>query len=113
MRVIDAVDGRADEASPVRLQARPRHHPAVHRRRGDAGKGAELGATKWRKWTDAEFVLNADAGGGGFTRDGKPLGFGLQTSEKTFQSYYVRVRTPAGTARGRGPTTPSTSWPMP
>ena len=60
------------------------------------GRGAELGATEWRKWTDAEFVLNADAGGGGFTRDGKPLGFGLQTSEKTFQSYYFRVRNPGG-----------------
>ena len=60
------------------------------------GKGAELGATEWRKWTDAEFVLNADAGGGGFTRDGKPLGFGLQTSEKTYQSYYFRVRNPGG-----------------
>lgn len=60
------------------------------------GKGAELGATEWRKWTDAEFVLNADAGGGSFTRDGRPLGFGLQTSEKTFQSYYMRVRNPGG-----------------
>jgi acetylornithine deacetylase/succinyl-diaminopimelate desuccinylase-like protein len=60
------------------------------------GKGAELGATEWRRWTEAEFVLNADAGGGGFTRDGKPLGFGLQTSEKTFQSYYFRVRNPGG-----------------
>jgi acetylornithine deacetylase/succinyl-diaminopimelate desuccinylase-like protein len=60
------------------------------------GRGAELGATEWRKWTEAEFVLNADAGGGGFTRDGKALGFGLQTSEKTFQSYYFRVRNPGG-----------------
>lgn len=60
------------------------------------GKGAELGATDWRRWTDAEFALNADAGGGSFTRDGKPLGFGLQTSEKTFQSYYLRVRNPGG-----------------
>jgi acetylornithine deacetylase/succinyl-diaminopimelate desuccinylase-like protein len=58
--------------------------------------GAELGATKWRKWTDAEFVLNADAGGGSFDRDGKPLGFGLQTSEKTYQDYYFRVRNPGG-----------------
>ena len=49
-----------------------------------------------RRWTDAEFALNADAGGGAFTRDGKPLGFGLQTSEKTFQSYYLRVRNPGG-----------------
>ena len=60
------------------------------------GKGAELGATEWRKYTEAEFALNADAGGGGFTRDGKPLGFGLQTSEKTFQSYYFRVHNPGG-----------------
>jgi acetylornithine deacetylase/succinyl-diaminopimelate desuccinylase-like protein len=60
------------------------------------GKGAELGATDWRKWTDAEFVLNADAGGGSFTRDGEPLGFGLQTSEKTYQSYYFRTHNPGG-----------------
>jgi acetylornithine deacetylase/succinyl-diaminopimelate desuccinylase-like protein len=60
------------------------------------GMGAELGATEWRKWTEAEFVLNADGGGGAFTADGKPLGFGLQTSEKTYQSYYVRVRNPGG-----------------
>ncbi len=60
------------------------------------GKGAELGATEWRKWTEAEFVLNADGGGGSFTRDGQPLGFGLQTSEKIYQSYYFRVRNPGG-----------------
>jgi acetylornithine deacetylase/succinyl-diaminopimelate desuccinylase-like protein len=60
------------------------------------GRGAELGATEWRKWTDAEFVLNADAGGGGFTPDGRPLGFGLQTSEKTYQDYYFRVRNRGG-----------------
>ncbi|MBA3669123.1 MAG: M20/M25/M40 family metallo-hydrolase [Sphingomonas sp.] len=60
------------------------------------GKGAELGATEWRKWTEAEFALNADAGGFGFTRDGAPLGAGLQTSEKTFQSYYFRARNPGG-----------------
>ena len=45
---------------------------------------------------EAEFALNADAGGGAFTRDGKPLGFGLQTSEKTFQTYSFRVRNPGG-----------------
>ena len=59
-------------------------------------RGAELGATAWRKWTDAEFVLNADAGGGSFTPDGKPLGFGLQTSEKIFQSYYFRAHNRGG-----------------
>ncbi|MEO6199437.1 MAG: M20/M25/M40 family metallo-hydrolase [Sphingomicrobium sp.] len=60
------------------------------------GKGAELGATEWRKWTDAEFALNADAGGSGFTRDGAPLGSGLQTSEKTFQTYFFRATNPGG-----------------
>jgi len=60
------------------------------------GKGAELGATEWRKWTDAEFVLNADAGGGSFERDGTPLGFGLQTSEKTYQTYTFRTTNPGG-----------------
>jgi acetylornithine deacetylase/succinyl-diaminopimelate desuccinylase-like protein len=60
------------------------------------GRGAELGATDWRKWTEAEFVLNADAGGGGFERDGTPLGFGLQTSEKTYQTYIFRTTNPGG-----------------
>ena len=60
------------------------------------GKGAELGATEWRKWTDAEFALNADAGDGAFTRDGRPLGFALQTSEKTYQTYTFRTTNPGG-----------------
>lgn len=60
------------------------------------GRGAELGTTEWRKLTDAEFALNADAGDGSFTSAGKPLGFAFQTSEKTYQSYTLRVRNPGG-----------------
>ena len=60
------------------------------------GKGAELGTTIWRQWTDAEFALNSDAGSGAFTASGRSLGFGLQTSEKIFQSYRFRVRNPGG-----------------
>jgi acetylornithine deacetylase/succinyl-diaminopimelate desuccinylase-like protein len=60
------------------------------------GKGAELGATEWRKWTDAEFALNADAGDCGFTRSGVPIGCGLQTSEKTYQTYVFHVTNPGG-----------------
>lgn len=60
------------------------------------GRGAELGATEWRKWTEAEFALNADAGGGAFTRDGRSLGFGLQTAEKTYQTYYLRTHNRGG-----------------
>ena len=62
----------------------------------NSGRGAELGATEWRKLTDAEFALNADAGGGGFLKDGSALGFGLQTSEKMYQSFAFTVKNPGG-----------------
>jgi acetylornithine deacetylase/succinyl-diaminopimelate desuccinylase-like protein len=60
--------------------------------------GAKLGASEWRAkgWTDAEYGLNSDGGGGGFTSDGRPLGFGLQTAEKTYQSYDLTVRNRGG-----------------
>ena len=51
------------------------------------GKGAERAATEWRDLVDAEFALNADAGGGAFTPDGRLLGFSIQTSEKMYQSF--------------------------
>ena len=60
--------------------------------------GAKLGATEWRQkgWTDGEFALNSDGGGGAFTADGRPLGFGIQTAEKTYQSYDLTVRNRGG-----------------
>lgn len=58
--------------------------------------GARLGATEWLKDSGAEFALNADAGGGAYTADGKPLGFGIQTAEKIFQSYHFTVRNRGG-----------------
>jgi acetylornithine deacetylase/succinyl-diaminopimelate desuccinylase-like protein len=60
------------------------------------GKGASLGATEWREWTDAEFALNSDGGGGAFTADRRPLGFGLDTAEKTYQSFTFTVRNKGG-----------------
>lgn len=48
--------------------------------------GARLGASEWKDMLDAEFALNADSGGGAFTRDFRPLGFGLQVAEKVFQT---------------------------
>lgn len=60
------------------------------------GRGAELGATQWRELIDAEFALNSDGGGGAFTADGRPLGYGLQTAEKTYQSYNLSVRNRGG-----------------
>jgi acetylornithine deacetylase/succinyl-diaminopimelate desuccinylase-like protein len=61
-----------------------------------SGNGARLAATEWRKWTDADFALNSDGGGGGFSRDGRPLGFTLQTAEKTYSMYTFTVRNPGG-----------------
>jgi acetylornithine deacetylase/succinyl-diaminopimelate desuccinylase-like protein len=58
--------------------------------------GARLGADEWLKPYGAEFALNADAGGGAYTRDGKPLGFGLQTAEKTYQTYFFTARNRGG-----------------
>ncbi len=61
-----------------------------------AGNGALRAATEWRDLVDAEYALNADAGGGAYTKDMKPLGFGFQTSEKMFQSYWLTARNPGG-----------------
>jgi acetylornithine deacetylase/succinyl-diaminopimelate desuccinylase-like protein len=60
------------------------------------GNGAVLGATEWRKWTDAEFALNSDGGGGGFAKDGRALGFSMQTAEKTYSMYSFTVRNRGG-----------------
>jgi acetylornithine deacetylase/succinyl-diaminopimelate desuccinylase-like protein len=60
------------------------------------GNGAKLGATEWRQLTDAEYALNSDGGGGAFLMNGTPLGFALQTAEKTFQSYHFTVRNKGG-----------------
>ena len=45
---------------------------------------------------DAEYALNADAGGGAFTADGRSLGFGIQTAEKIFQCYHFTARNKGG-----------------
>ena len=60
------------------------------------GNGARLGSTEWRNLLDAEYALNADAGGGAYTRDGRSLGFGIQTAEKIFQSYHFTARNKGG-----------------
>ena len=60
------------------------------------GRGAALGATEWRQWTDSEFALNSDGGGGAFTADGRQLGFGIDTAEKTYQTFTFSVRNRGG-----------------
>ncbi len=60
------------------------------------GDGARRAATEWRSLIDAEYALNADAGGGAFAEDGTPMGFGLQTSEKIYQDFSFTVRNRGG-----------------
>ena len=61
------------------------------------GIGADNGATKWLDLLGhPEFGLNADGGGGGVLSDGTPVGFSVQTSEKTFAGYTLTVRNRGG-----------------
>lgn len=60
------------------------------------GNGALKGATEWRALTEAEFALNSDGGSGVFLAAGTPLGYGLQTAEKTFQTFHFTVRNKGG-----------------
>jgi acetylornithine deacetylase/succinyl-diaminopimelate desuccinylase-like protein len=60
------------------------------------GRGAELASTEWLDLSTIDFGLNADAGGGVFLADGRLLGFGLQTAEKTYQSYMLTATNPGG-----------------
>ena len=66
------------------------------------GNGAVLGATEWRKWTDAEFALNSDGGGGGFAKDGRPLGFRFRRPRRPIRCTPSRSATAAATAPSRG-----------
>jgi acetylornithine deacetylase/succinyl-diaminopimelate desuccinylase-like protein len=50
-----------------------------------------------RDLIDAEFALNSDGGGGALDETtGKPLGYQLQTAEKTFASFTLTAHNPGG-----------------
>jgi acetylornithine deacetylase/succinyl-diaminopimelate desuccinylase-like protein len=58
--------------------------------------GAELATTQWRQWTDAEFALNADAGGGKFNAAGDAIGFTFQAAEKTYATFSITAHNRGG-----------------
>jgi acetylornithine deacetylase/succinyl-diaminopimelate desuccinylase-like protein len=61
------------------------------------GIGARKGASEWLDMLGhPEFGLNADGGGGGFLPDKTPVGFSMQTAEKTFAGYTFTVRNRGG-----------------
>jgi acetylornithine deacetylase/succinyl-diaminopimelate desuccinylase-like protein len=49
-----------------------------------------------RDLTDAEFVLNADAGHGYLDHDHNPLAYLLQSAEKTYATFELTIRNPGG-----------------
>jgi acetylornithine deacetylase/succinyl-diaminopimelate desuccinylase-like protein len=61
-----------------------------------AQNGALKGSTEWRELTDSEFGLNADGGGGSYDRSFRPLGYGMDSAEKTYQTYFVTARNRGG-----------------
>jgi len=61
------------------------------------GIGADKGASEWMTLLgNPEYGLNADGGGGGVLPDGSPVGFAVQTAEKTFAGYTLTVRNRGG-----------------
>jgi acetylornithine deacetylase/succinyl-diaminopimelate desuccinylase-like protein len=60
------------------------------------GRGATLASTEWRSLVDAEFGLNADGGCASYDRNFRPLGCGISTAEKTFQTYFFTAHNPGG-----------------
>ena len=61
-----------------------------------AQNGALKGSTEWRALTDAEFGLNADGGGGAYNQAGRPISFGMDAAEKTYQTYFFTARNKGG-----------------
>ena len=51
---------------------------------------------QWKSLLDVEYGLNADGGGGCFSRDRRPLGYTLQTAEKTYADYAFTTHNPGG-----------------
>lgn len=52
--------------------------------------------TTYRDLTDAEFALNADAGGGVLDERNEPVSFLVQAAEKTYATFELTVRNPGG-----------------
>lgn len=59
------------------------------------GVTAELQA-KEAKAAGVAYLLNTDAGGGGLTKEGKPIAYTISASEKTYADYRVTVTDPGG-----------------
>jgi acetylornithine deacetylase/succinyl-diaminopimelate desuccinylase-like protein len=59
------------------------------------GEGIQGLLEKHRQLVDADYALNTDAGGGEL-RDGKPVGFSVQTAEKVYLTFQLETRNKGG-----------------
>lgn len=60
------------------------------------GETARLLLEQHRDIVDAEFALNSDSGQGGLDTNGQPVGYGIQTAEKSFASFTLTAHNPGG-----------------
>ena len=58
--------------------------------------GARLAASEWRTLVDAEYALNADAGGGGLLPGGKVDTFAIQVAEKVYADFTLSATNRGG-----------------
>jgi carboxypeptidase PM20D1 len=66
---------------------------------GDEETGMETTqalVSEYRDLTDAEYVLNADGGGGSLDHNNKALVFTIQAAEKTFATFELTIRNQGG-----------------
>ena len=66
---------------------------------GDEETGMETTralVTEHRELTDADYVLNADGGGGYLDSNGNAISYMIQAAEKTFATFELTIRNPGG-----------------
>jgi len=63
---------------------------------GDEETGMSTTRELAKRYHDAEFLLNADAGGGTLDDNGKPVVYEIQAAEKTYADFQITLTSPGG-----------------
>jgi len=63
---------------------------------GDEETAMHTTAAMANQYHDAEILLNIDGGGGSYSEDGKPIGFGIDGAEKTYADFQLVFTNPGG-----------------
>ena len=70
---------------------------------GDEETSQTTTAALSKEWTNAELLLNSDAGGAYLGDDGKPTLYTMQAAEKTYMDFEVTYTSPGGHSSRPGP----------